>query len=373
MHTRQHPDWLDRGRIPALDGLRAIAILLVLFAHGSRTHGSPIPGHDSLSLFTGSIGVEIFFVLSGFLITLLMLREIDRTGRLDVKAFYWRRILRIVPAYLAYLFVLATMQWLGIVQLRPGEWIAGLTYTVNFLSDPHWEIGHVWSLSIEEHFYLIWPASMILLPARHRAASLVACLGICLSVRWITLILFPEWVSMAELWTFTRLDSIAAGCLMGVLAQDSLWRNRLDRTIQFWPLTLLALLGSLFASMTSTKILLGAGYSMNALFLAILVWTAVRKSPYWLNFPWVCNIGVGSYSLYLWQQIFLNPHADSWWTAFPQNFAFAGLVAWISYQYIERPFLRLKERTRTIPNREIPQELPAVPKNSVEPETVSAI
>jgi len=373
MTTRQRPTWLDRGRIPSLDGLRAIAILLVLFAHGSQTHGSPIPGYGSLALFTGSIGVEIFFVLSGFLITLLMLREIDRTGRLDVKAFYWRRILRIVPAYLTYLFVLATLQWLGVAQFRPAEWIAGLTYTVNFLSSPHWEIGHVWSLSIEEHFYLIWPAAMILLPTRHRAGSLVTCLGVCLAARWIILILFPQWVSMAELWTFTRLDSIAAGCLTGVLAQDPFWRNRLDRIANFWPLTLMTLFGSLFACTTSTKILLGVGYSLNSLCLAVLIWTAVRNSPNWLNLPFLCNIGVGSYSLYLWQQIFLNPRVDSVWTAFPQNLAFAGLAAWISYQYVERPFLRLKERTRTTPQHENPQELPAVHKSEIQRETVSAI
>ncbi|MCA9093609.1 MAG: hypothetical protein KDA68_08995, partial [Planctomycetaceae bacterium] len=190
---------------------------------------------------------------------------------------------------------------------------------------------------------------------------------------WIILILFPRWVSMAELWTFTRLDSIAAGCLMGVLAQDPFWRNRLNRIANFWPLTLMTLFGSLFACTTSTKILLGVGYSMNSLCLAVLVWTAVRKSPNWLNRPILCNIGVGSYSLYLWQQIFLNPRVDSFWTAFPQNLAFAGLAAWISYQYVELPFLRLKERTRTIPQHEIPQELPTFHKLSAERETVSSI
>lgn len=103
------PPWIDGGRIPCLDGLRALAILLVLFSH-LEFPGSGWPPLRPLHGRCGFLGVQIFFVLSGFLITTLMLREVRRTGRLSLRGFYWRRLLRIVPVYVVFLAVLGVLQ-----------------------------------------------------------------------------------------------------------------------------------------------------------------------------------------------------------------------------------------------------------------------
>ncbi len=172
--------------------------------------------------------MEVFFVISGFLITVLILRERERTGRLDIKAFYVRRILRIVPAYACLLLVVACLQAMGLARLAGSDWLAALTYTVNFLRHPAWEVGHAWSLSIEEHFYLAWPFVLAALPTLGPPAAL-GCMVFCFVARWAVMLLAPAWTPMAELWTFIRIDSIAAGCLLAFLARDERWRHRLDR------------------------------------------------------------------------------------------------------------------------------------------------
>src|SRR4051812_48682366 len=107
------PAYLYQGRLLSLDGLRALAVLLVLCAHVHQTRGFP----DVAILHTlgsiGSIGVDVFFVISGFLITNLMLREVRRTNRLNIGQFYLRRVLRILPAYVGLLAVVAILQSMG--------------------------------------------------------------------------------------------------------------------------------------------------------------------------------------------------------------------------------------------------------------------
>src|SRR5262249_35170954 len=141
------PAWLRGGRIPSLDGMRALAILMVLFSH-VHFPGDGWGPLNTLKGRAGFLGVQVFFVLSGFLITTLALREIDRTGRLSLRGFYLRRALRILPAYLTYLAVVAGLQFAGQAALSARSWLALGTYTVNFLPAPiPMEAAHVWSLS----------------------------------------------------------------------------------------------------------------------------------------------------------------------------------------------------------------------------------
>src|SRR5262249_17693155 len=141
------PPWLARGRIPCLDGLRAVSIGLVVLAHAAGTHGSPVPRSWREACHRlGPLGGDVFFVLSGFLITLLRLREVGRTGTVSLCRFYWRRALRILPAYLAYLAFLAALSAAGTVRLGRGDWLSALTYTVNLRPRlPAHEVAHIWS------------------------------------------------------------------------------------------------------------------------------------------------------------------------------------------------------------------------------------
>src|SRR5262249_25513818 len=207
--------WLDRGRIPCLDGLRALAILLVIYAHGHYP-GDRLPFVPMLKGRCGFLGVQIFFVLSGFLIPTLMLREVQRTGRVHLGHFYLRRALRIIPVYATYLILLAILDACGIVRLGGQQWLAAATYTVNFLPRPlPWAMSHLWSLCVEEHFYLLWPLLMTLLPPRWCVRAIPACLVLAFLARWILLAVSDAPI---DLLTFTRIDDIAVGCGLAYLS-----------------------------------------------------------------------------------------------------------------------------------------------------------
>jgi peptidoglycan/LPS O-acetylase OafA/YrhL len=351
-----------------LDGLRAIAVALVVLAHACQTHGFPGGATVRGICVHGGIGVEVFFVISGFLITTLMLRERQRTGSVSIRGFYGRRALRILPAYLAFLAVVLTLVLAGRIALARRDWIAAGTYTMNFLSAPTWEVGHFWSLSIEEHFYLMWPLVVVLGGVAVARRTAIGIIVGCFAVRWVVLLACPSaYASMAEVWTFTRLDTIAFGCLLALVVAepaDCAVLDRLASRTVFIAAAASGLVASITLASFSTKLSVGFAYTVNAALITFLLWAAVKRSGSavgrLLNHPLVAAVGVGSYSLYLWQQFFLNPHRDAAFTRFPQNVIFAIIAAAASYLLIERPFLRMKGRFAIPANGASRRATPAV-------------
>jgi peptidoglycan/LPS O-acetylase OafA/YrhL len=358
--TGNAPAWLNGGRIPCLDGLRALAILLVLFDH----HETPLGELPLLHVVKGRcgfLGVQVFFVLSGFLITTLMLREIGATGRVSLRHFYLRRALRILPAYCAYLLVLGVLHACGQTELGRRDWLALGTYTVNFLPPPiPWKIAHVWSLSVEEHFYLLWPLVMAAGSLARGRRAVLACLVGALGLRGLLHFTSPPGRSPADVWTFTRIDDIAVGCLLALLAREPAWRERLDRfagsnTRLGLLLTLFAVSQLAFSSALGSQlfppnilpVVLGLANDVNSLTIALLLWAAIARREsvcgWVLNHPIAAGIGTISYSLYLWHALFV-PNAPSFLAHFPQNFVLTFLVAGLSYALIEKPFLSWKLR-----------------------------
>jgi peptidoglycan/LPS O-acetylase OafA/YrhL len=131
------------GRIPSLDGLRAVSIALVALAHLNGTRYFPtLPELGQWQL--GNLGVRVFFVISGFLITTLLLEESERTGAVSLFQFYLRRCFRIFPAFYALCAVLFVLDQARIIALRPGDLLAAVTYTVNYHHDRAWYTGHIW-------------------------------------------------------------------------------------------------------------------------------------------------------------------------------------------------------------------------------------
>jgi peptidoglycan/LPS O-acetylase OafA/YrhL len=343
--------WLSRGRLPALDGLRGISILLVLLAHASQTHGFSSPGLIRAAARHGSIGVDVFFVLSGFLITLLLLRELERTRTVSLKDFYRRRALRILPAYITFLLAVGVITHLGLAHLQGRDWIGVLTYTVNFLEKPSWEIGHVWSLSIEEQFYLIWPA--LLLAAGKRRARLAA-LGYLAAAPVLRLLIWACYrphLNMVDSWTFTRMDSIAAGCLLALFASEPSFRERFRLSERQALRLIVAATGVLVVSLAASQRALydiALGYSINAVTISAIVWICINCSQgpvsRFLHWRPLVVMGTLSYSIYLWQQPFLNHYNAGWACRWPTNLCLAMVAALASHVLVEAPFLRLKER-----------------------------
>jgi len=354
------PNWLTRGRVPCLDGLRAVAIVLVLVAHASKTHGFPGSSEVRKVLAEGGLGVELFFVISGFLITLLLLRERQKTGEISTYGFYQRRCLRILPAYFAYLLALAGLTLLGMVDLGRRDWLGALTYTVNWIHHPDWEVGHLWSLSLEEHFYLIWPLLMWL-GSRWAFAFAGACILGMPVARLVLWLQWPDGVPV-ETCTFTRLDTIAVGCLLALVAWQPRWRGLgawMTRSAAWLaPLAVVVLVSSMGLSLHWYRFRLLFGYSLNGLALAVLVWVCISRPKGLLGRllearPLVL-LGTLSYGVYLWQQHFLDPRGSGWATHWPLNLVFVFLTAAASYWLIEAPFLRLKERVGTTGTSRVP-------------------
>lgn len=334
--------------LPSLDGLRAISIALVLLGHLSGTRG-----FGKLDLGIGDyahLGVVVFFVISGFLITRLMLSEHAKRGSVSLKLFYARRALRLFPAAYAFMACVCLLWAAGMVHLRAADIWHAVTYTMNYLPARSWQVGHLWSLSVEEQFYLIWPCTFVLFRPRRAGwilAGVILLAPVARASAWLLLRRTPYY----DLEMFPMVaDSIAMGCLLarvgGWLEQKD-WYLWLFRPACSFGLLALVLLINRYSDYTVVSVF---GASVLNLSLAILVHRSVYCSRDWmgrvLNWKPVAFLGLLSYSLYLWQQLFLNRNSVSWVNAFPQNLIFAAAAALGSYYLLEKPFLRLRHRFR---------------------------
>ena len=359
---RATPAWIGRGHIPGLDGLRAVAVLMVVMTHCVQTVGFPDwPLIKQIGL-RGAIGVDVFFAISGFLITTLLVRELERDGEIGLKRFYLRRFLRIMPAYIGLMVAVAVCQRFEYFQMQSRDWIGALTYTTNFLFHPSWELGHSWSLSIEEHFYLLWPFVLYVggsvLGWRVGIACVISCWLIRCGIAFGLLSkIFPAGselanvtycAQMAESWTFTRMDTITMGSLLALACRTSngrAWLDRLTEPEMLW-IYLITVCVSIALSQ-SGKYMLCVAYTLNGTCIALLMWGAIQSKGVVrrvLSNRLLKVIGLGSYSIYLWQQLFIHPRHAGWIHEFPQNIAFAMGAAFLSYWLIERPMNRLKDR-----------------------------
>lgn len=342
----------DSGRIPSLDGLRAVSILLVLFSHLLGTQY--FFGRDLLR-FTGdlgNLGVRCFFVISGFLITTLLLSELDSSGGISLKRFYLRRTLRIFPAFYACLVTIALLQLIGFVQLNRNDLFYAGTYTINYRTalERSWNLGHMWSLSVEEQFYLLWPATLWVLGKRKGlfAAGLVICLVPLIRIG--TWKFFPEWVPGIK-WQFqTVCDSLAIGCLLAGIKpwlEKQAWLEKMLASNVMLLLPFAAVFMNFYIS-GRPRLNFLLGQSFINLCLALFIYHCVRHPGQWvgkfLNLRPAVVIGVLSYSIYLWQQLFLNHYSSAFICKFPVNIILTFIAAWLSYSWVERPFLNLRKK-----------------------------
>lgn len=350
------------GRIPSVDGLRAVSILLVLFGHASSTNGAPQFLDHPVFTSLGNVGVRFFFLISGFLITTLLLRELDSRGRISLRDFYLRRALRILPASLFYLGAIYACYLAGLMDLTLHlvsmqhvssplpDFVRALTFTANYQHDYNWYFNHLWSLSVEEQFYLIWPALLCMVGVRRgmRFCFLVVC--IVPAIRTVMYLLQGPSISLSREFQASA-DALATGCLLS-LSYNLL--SRIGAYRKFAHGYLAPLLGGALIGLSYASAFLSrpAAYVIGQTFAnigaAIVLDHVIRKidGPFGkvLNSRPFVAVGVLSYSLYLWQEPFMYFKSNAWAASFPQNIVFAFLLAALSYWMIEKPFLRLKDR-----------------------------
>jgi peptidoglycan/LPS O-acetylase OafA/YrhL len=334
--------------MPALDGLRALSIALVLLGHVSGTRGFP---DTHLSRYIGdyaNLGVIVFFVISGYLITTLLLEELDRFGTISLRLFYARRALRLFPAFFLLVVFLLVVERIGWIRLNPGDLAAAFTYTVNFRTHSSWYIGHLWSLSVEEQFYLLWPM-LLAIGGRRRAAKVA---GAVLLISPLARIVAGR-LGLPGAISPCVADSLACGCLLAICGDDlqrSAWYRRLSGSKYFLPACIAVICTCNWGRMFSIGSVVGV--SIINVLLALVVHRCVTlpsKAAEFLSIRPLVWVGLLSYSLYLWQQFFLNQHST--WTIcrFPLNALLAILAAAISYSCVERPLNDLRRKLRRKP------------------------
>ena len=263
---------------PELDGIRGLAILLVLAQHIN------LPS----SALAGMMGVNLFFVLSGYLITTLLLSEQDSTGRISLRRFYERRVRRLLPALVAMLIATgALMALMGKLGDYWGHAAVSLFYVSDVAKAIGYDlgyVGHTWSLALEEQFYLLWPALVILLPRRFLLPAVVAGIVGALALQ---LFLLPVDV-LALFRPDVRADSILWGCLIALVP----W------TAPRWA----AVAGGIGVGALAFTWVWPYAIGLSSVLAAIFISGAASLRPILSN-RWLVRIGQISYGLYLWQAI----------------------------------------------------------------------
>jgi peptidoglycan/LPS O-acetylase OafA/YrhL len=361
---------LASSHLPSLDGLRGIAVSLVILYH----LGLPTPG---------GLGVLIFFVLSGFLITWLLLKEARKSGSVSLAKFYTRRFLRIFPAF----YVFAAIGITGLLVFKKHivwlQVVAALTYWNNYYQaiagDPNTLFSHTWSLGIEEQFYLLWPGIFVLLSRRPNALIkfLVGVIALVWVHRWF--LLFVVRVNRGYIYEAfdTRADSLAAGCLLAVL----LWQGKLPRFFNWICARRWLCLPGILLLVVSAALELrygrwyrdSIGMGLDSILVAICLPQLIsfcQSAPMSsMNLPWMRRLGVLSYSMYLYQQALVSP-AKKITAGLPVAvellvaFGLVVLFAEGSYRFVEWPCLQLKKRFE-------PEAAVSPPKPAIEPVVVS--
>ncbi len=388
------PEHTQRFYLPELDALRFFAFFGVFVWHAAPGGAAFYESHGALESLraSGSFGVDLFFTLSGYLITRLLLRERERTGGINLRAFYARRTLRIWPLYyfsLAFAFLLTRIPasiasappFFGdpFAPIRPISYFFMAIFLFNFDfansfgTNPSLFMAHLWSISIEEQFYLFWPWFARYVPRRRIVVIPIIMLAVAFIARAISIPLnlhVPVWNN-----TFTRLDPIAVGILIALLPRfNPRPALRLVLVIAgFASWQFAAYYCGLPFQVSTLKISMGypaVALGSAAFILAALGAKSLRSGSAMAR----CLIYLGkiSYGLYVYNMMaiftatlllyrgalgMLEPGGHPPWTAWLVYVIFAfGLnvaLAAVSYRWLEAPFLRLKERFTRVPSRAV--------------------
>lgn len=364
---------------PELDSLRFLAFLSVCFYHyipGEPTFYKGWPHAITFvigaAVTAGSFGVPVFFVLSAYLITNLLLREKDRTGNLDTRSFYIRRILRIWPLYYAFLAVVCLLPFIARYQHMPLVYMAGYAFLVgNWVqaiaaySQASLMAHPLWTVSIEEQFYLLWPL-VVRKASRISIARIAIALLIIANLSRILLAFshVHDWPRIVNLGTLTNVDSIALGVLLALFLKQPPRFSFLQRVALFFVcIFVLVSVGGFYVVHEKTGAIIGVPLAAFASAGILVSFLGVKN--YVIRNPVMQYLGKISYGLYvihvsIWLCIahFLKESARYQTLGGRLEIALPALaitigVASISYKWFESPFLRLKQRFTHVDSRPV--------------------
>lgn len=351
---------LQVNYFPALDGLRGIAILMVIFSHFGLNHFLR-PYHV---LVDSDIGVHIFFVLSGFLITTLLIKEKIKTGKISLKHFYLRRALRILPvAYLFLIILIALNSWYKL-QIPVLNFIASFLFFKNLPLQNEPYTAHFWSLAIEEQFYLTFPFLLTI----SLNSYFITALSIVIVVPVVSILGYYDaaflnaapwvhWVVKIIMYSFWKGPVIILiGSVFSIFLFKGIIKVEKVNTSYFLSFVLLSI-AILISSKTFVFYCKYLSEYLSAILVGFVILLILNRKSFLsaiLSNTILIKVGILSYSLYIWQQLFIGVHPWQPWTMFLKGYpvgvliaiklTLLFLIASISYYFVESKFLRIKAR-----------------------------
>ncbi len=344
------PKIIDKNYFFGLDSLRALSLLLVVISHVFFDDGSEI---DKLKL--GAIGVDVFFVISGFLITTLISKELIIHGKFDLKSFLIRRAFRILPVVCLFSMVLISLNFIYKLNLSFNSIASGLLFVKNLpCFEGVWENGHLWSLSVEEQFYIIFPVGIYVIGIKRYLWTLCALLFIIpyFSFWYYDLIIAPG-VLHYIIGIFTNLLGmgtymIIIGSIGGLLlfkypsVFDFVYEIKNKSLISAALFFLVILIATPQMNLSYIpnflyKIFLG----ISVLIIILINISAEKGNLFFWDNPLLVYLGKLSYSLYIWQQLFT--HNQPWGGGIFINLICMLLVSMISYHFVEQKFIGFRK------------------------------
>lgn len=337
---------LNRRNTPALDGLCAIAIAVVLLAHVAVAFGATIDRIVQWYTHWGALGVRVLLVISGYVVTTALIEERSRTGSVDLKRFYLRTTRRSAPPFYFYLAVIAALAVAGLIPQSLAGVVSAATFTSNYARDAGWYADHAWLLAVEVQFYVVWPAVVRAFGARARWAAWAIVL-LCPLFRWWTLTRMNGAYGFDHRFETTA-DLVAVGCLLSIYE-----RPLRDHTRSFPvpPTVVVVVLAGVTVLLTGLgdhprlDLLFGRAAIASAVAGMIFTMTHAPHSAAavvlgWAPLAWFGRI---SYSLYLWQQLAFGPTGRSDALGMFVRSVIAFALALASYRLIEHPMAARRE------------------------------
>lgn len=354
------------NKILGFDGIRGLAVLSVVLTHlhiFKRIQDKGLLSTKIVQSIDGSAGVQAFFILSGFLITYLLIKESSKNGHISIVNFYIRRTLRIFPLYFFILLLITIIHIFG-DQVTNWKSISFATlYSYNFIPKPWYSgvLGHTWSLAVEEHFYFIWPFVYISAGFKSRKLLLILIGFSTISFLLNMYLNQQEWIKtnfFIGRWSFIAGFNIAFGCIFSILIFGSYKTSVVKKYLSNFIVLCIGII-LWFSSLWLPDVISYIVKYTRGLGLAITIsWIYLNQGSFitrTLEFRPLKYIGMISYGIYMYQGFFLStgPYratTQSW----PPN-QYIGLllliiVAPISYHFFEKPITNMKSKLQKSPN-----------------------
>lgn len=340
--------------IKGFNALRAFSVALVVITHLDLSDW--IPNTDFVwkrvwPMISGGFGVQIFFVLSGFLISSILLNELKEKSKINFKNFFARRFLRLLPPLLVFFILLGIANMNGLLMNAKDSILYAVFYIYNFVPREYYslEMGHFWSLGVEEQFYILWPFTLsffskIKIQLLVVGSLIVACCFVVMTLdHWE--INTTHYVGR---WFIPASCPILVGCMGAIL------NHHYTETLKKWFsntfLVVIVILATYAFTLYAPLKIVSLGIfvqSVSVIMLLLLVYHSQEKR--WvkaMEFKPLAYLGIISYGIYVYQGFFLRTGGGSelWFQQFPQNIVFTILLAILSYEFIEKPILKLKRK-----------------------------